>query len=462
MKIYREGVFSLLMLTISSCGGGQAASPPYEPSPPISNPPPSPQPTPANASIIIGAQVDPAEAARFCPQIRADNNEATSLWVRWGEIPRPNGRYDWTQLDEKIEAYRSCGLEVALHVQSRLGQKRDYDPSQLDEPGYLQFLDELVSRYRNRVSRYSVENEAVLKTSWDGEPDLYFALLDAAYAVIKAADPDALVLESGIPSGSLGYLMVDDLYRAGRLDEALALADRVRANIFGAVESPPEPMTQADLARMSTSPDLARKRRWIELLRQHQNSFDVLQIHFYGDWEILPGTMRWVKALGISKPIEVWELSKRRPSNHADDQRVADDLVKLIAIAAGEGSQFSLFFNYVDWQAPGGFFPGMLRNSGTPRAPIQSAFRVLTEHITDAVRATPLDLAPGVWGYTFIGARPSQTVHVLWSSQPTTVSLTTGAGAQARLMRMDGSETLVDRRSIPVSSAPIILGQASG
>lgn len=439
--------------TFSACGA-DGSQPPKEAPVIIVPRPPSPPPPPTGPALTIGAQIGPGEAAQHCERLDGDNNEATSLWVKWGEVPQTGGRYDWTALDRQIDGFRSCGLDVALHVQSRLDSGSRQPP---DLALYVPFLAEMASRYRDRVSRYSIENEAASESQWPAEPESYFALLVAAYSAIKTADPAAIVQDSGLSAGTLGFLRVDELYRAGQVDAALALLDRVRAGLAGNADDPPPPATREGLAELSVSPSMARKRRWIELLREHRGSLDALQIHFYGDWDLLPETMRWIQAQGIARPIEVWELSERRARDFVNDSEVAEDMVKLITIAAGEGSTFTLFYNYVDWFAPAGYFPGLVDGGGQSRLAIRTAFQLLTEQITDAVSAAPVDLGTGVWAYRFAIGGSGRVVHVLWSAAPRTVALPSLGDGQVRVTAIDGRESVVSARAIPVSTTPVIV-----
>lgn len=454
-------VLAAMLAACGSDGSQPTPSPPgaVVPPPPAPPPPPPPPPPPAGQAVFIGAQIGPGEAARHCQGVGAVRNEATSLWVRWGEVPRVGSGYDWTRLDAEIDALRGCGLDIALHVQSRRSRG---DPEPPDLSQYLPFLSALATRYRGRVSRYSIENEAVAEIQWAGTPETYFALLAAAYPVLKAADPAAIVQESGLSSATLGILRVEELYRAGRINEALALADRVRASFPDSADRPPPPTTVADLEASAASEAQARMRRWIELLRQHRASFDALQIHFYGDWDLLPDTMRWVNAQGIGRPLELWELSERRPRGFSNDAEVADDLAKLITIAVGEGSRYTLFYNHVDWEAPGGYFPGLVDGAGRSRLPIETAFRTLTQWITDAASAAPLDLGPGIWAYRFEMAGTGRLVHVLWSAAPSTVAVPGIGDGPVRLIQLNGAEATASARAVPITAAPVIVVASAG
>lgn len=404
------------------------------------------------ATPLIGAQVSPPAAQKLCDSIRRDNNRATSLWVKWSEVPRSKSGYDWKALDREIAALHSCGLAIGLHVQS--SHKRNFQLPDLEQ--YSAFLHEMAARYKGKVQRYSVENEASSGRQWQAPPQTYFDLLTRAAATIRKADPAAIIENSGLSSGTVAMLVVDDLYRNGRIAEALALAQTASTHMAGGGKR--GALRERDLAALSRSPDMAKKREWIHLLRKHGGSYDALQLHFYGEPHVLPLILDWVKAQRFGKPFTLWELSQRRKRETIDDSKVAEDMAKLIATAVGEGSQFTLYYSYVDWQAPGGFFPGLINSSGSPREEIQTAFRVLTENIGTARSASRLDLAPDVTGYAFHDSARSTTSYVVWSAKPAAIELPASRGSAAlKAIDLRGRVSPVTAKRIAVSSSPLII-----
>lgn len=92
------------------------------------------------------------------------------------------------------------------------------------------WADALESLARDRqgvINAYSIGNEVNLSREWGGgqpDPWAYTQLLAIAYARIKQADPDALVISSGIaPTGGDGDGFVDDLKYARAMFESGAL-----------------------------------------------------------------------------------------------------------------------------------------------------------------------------------------------------------------------------------------------
>lgn len=85
-------------------------------------------------------------------------------------------------------------------------------------------LENLTRERKGVINAYSVGNEVNLAREWGGkqpEPLLYTKLLAIAYARIKTADPDAIVVSAGIaPTGGDSADAMDDLKYARAMFEA--------------------------------------------------------------------------------------------------------------------------------------------------------------------------------------------------------------------------------------------------
>jgi hypothetical protein len=85
-------------------------------------------------------------------------------------------------------------------------------------------LESLARERKGIINAYSIGNEVNLSREWGGQapdPLLYAKLLAVAYARIKTADPDALVISAGIaPTGGDAAGAMDDLAYARAMFEA--------------------------------------------------------------------------------------------------------------------------------------------------------------------------------------------------------------------------------------------------
>src|SRR5581483_4572886 len=84
------------------------------------------------------------------------------------------------------------------------------------------FMGALAAYLKGRVVAYELWNEPNLSGEWGGQPpnpEAYARLLLAAYPLIKAADPNALVVSAGLAStgGDGGATALNDVDFLSRL-----------------------------------------------------------------------------------------------------------------------------------------------------------------------------------------------------------------------------------------------------
>jgi len=452
------GVLAGLVAAAMVAGCGPQPSPtavqptPMPTQPALESPTPPPTDTPAAPQAegaLIGAQVGPEQAEVLCDRLRQDGAAATILWLRQGDVDQGSGRYAWDALDSQVDALRACGLEVALHVQARGQGELSTMPQDPDE--YTRFLTALVTHLRGRVRRYAIENEAVSATSWSDSPQSYFQLLDLAYPVIKSADPQAIVLDSGLSSAALGIARAHDLYQAGQRSEALRLVQQTLAESAGGLASR-SPRTEADLEALFQDPVAARVIAWLPLLVQHQHSYDALQVHYYGPPQQLPDLIHWLREQGIDRPLEAWELGRRYQGQVAFDETAhAQEAARLMVTAAGEGSRLSIFVRFLEWQQKG--LPGLVTKQGA--RPAATAFRVVANSLNGFQSAERVDLGPGVWAYRF--TRPQGDLYVVWTDgDQATVSLPL-AGPSVSVTDIEGRATTADPARLLIGPSPVVV-----
>jgi hypothetical protein len=134
-------------------------------------------------------------------------------WVKvnfgWRDIEGSKGAFDWSHTDAIVEMASGEGLDILARVDfqpqwSGGGYPTSGPP---DDPQDLaDFIGALVSRYAGRIRAYQVWNEPNLGREWGGQtpdPGAYVKLLRTAYAAIKQADPNAMVISAGLsPTGT--------------------------------------------------------------------------------------------------------------------------------------------------------------------------------------------------------------------------------------------------------------------
>ncbi len=212
----------------------EAESTPNEQRPLVSVPLPSaptvaPAPAPMRATPLgYGFQLDPSEGY---DQALQRTLVAGFGWVkyqtRWEEFEPEPGAYQWEFLDKVVNGTQSANLKLLLSVVTapawaRPGQDVSVHGPPTNPQSYASFVGALAARYKGKVAAYEIWNEQNLGREWGGSgrqnAAAYVALLKAAHAAVKAADPQALVVTGALtPAGDVyipalgGLLARDDL-----------------------------------------------------------------------------------------------------------------------------------------------------------------------------------------------------------------------------------------------------------
>ena len=147
----------------------------------------------------------------------------------WRDIEPARGEYRWQTPDEVVNGAAFYNLDLVVRLDqppawaSPAGAALDAPPADLGD--YARFASAVAARYQGRMAGYIIWNEPNLAVNWGGQPPDpvgYAALLKAAFAAIKAADPDALVISAGLASTNQqdaaaldDRLFVQAMYAAG-------------------------------------------------------------------------------------------------------------------------------------------------------------------------------------------------------------------------------------------------------
>jgi LysM repeat protein len=226
-------------LTIPGCSPSGSATP--TPSAATPTPKPNTTPTPTVQPGPVTRMNTPEYAVHTFLWWSGENRardaqlakDAGFTWIKelfpWRNIEGAGkGIYDWNVADQVVQTANSRGLKIIARV--------DFQPSWARADGasngppdnyrdYGDFVYALANRYKGRIQAYEIWNEPNLAREWGDRPPNaaeYVALLRVAYARIKEADPNAMVITAGLaPTGTglpdalpdVKYLR--DMYAAG-------------------------------------------------------------------------------------------------------------------------------------------------------------------------------------------------------------------------------------------------------
>ncbi len=423
----------------------------------------------AGVPRLIGTYVPPNDFSNYCQQMRSYGAGFTWVAIPWDGIEPLPGVYRWNRADQVVMAMHNCGFDIGVHVLSRhplLTQPVPNIPTKdiasmppLDMNSYYDFVFQLAKHYKGIISRYSIENEAHASSNWPSSPESYFQLLATAYRAVHAADPNALVEDSALSSSGLGVLLANDMWQAGKKQEATDFLHTYYAH-YAPKAGGGEPIVvnnEQDLQALLAMPEVQRLIAWAPMLFANHQYYDVEQLHYFGPWQDLPMVMGWVhdhlKAQGDDKPLDLWEMGYGWTDVKTyDPQTHARDEPKYLATAIGEGGLRALSWLFTDFAFQAEGHPGLTTASG-PR-PAAESFKLTAEKLNGTTNSQRLSLGPGLWGYRF--DKPGGTVYVLWGDQAGKINLGINA-ASVRVTDITGQVTNASPDALNVSDSPIFV-----
>jgi len=136
---------------------------------------------------------------------------ALRLWdngTAWSQIETSPGVYKWDNLEGALANASSKGMKDILLVlgttpawNAKTKGPNDYPQADAasapkDFNAWDNYVTQVVTRYKGRITAYEIWNEANLKTFWNGTPEEMAELTKRAYDIIKKIDPAALVVSA--------------------------------------------------------------------------------------------------------------------------------------------------------------------------------------------------------------------------------------------------------------------------
>lgn len=273
---------------------------------------------------VLGVKWDWDRLATYQPYLESFPAGDTFYELVWCDIEPVPGSRDWTRIDEVVAGAAGIGFEMNLKIRigscwatgSRLEARGEKNktasllPTDLED--YQDFVKAVVSRYAPRgVHRYAVENEVNGNGFWQSTPAAYEHLARTASAVIRAADPEAIVLDGGISSTAYGAGVAGWLLDQDRDDEAVEAYNAFYERRFAVRgEQLPEADNPAELRAALKGDQPARNVSFLEATFRlaADGVIDAYQLHFYEPGGNVPLLLAYLHSrLPDNMPIEAWE-----------------------------------------------------------------------------------------------------------------------------------------------------------
>jgi hypothetical protein len=469
----RPGVAALAVLLVTATACSSAAEnlsaagelrPPAAPSP-VTAPPPLPTGQP-----VLGVKWDWDRADAYGPFLRGFPGGYTFYELVWCDIETERGTRDWSRIDQVVDGAARLGFRMNLKIrigscwaagarlESRGQKEKTASLPPVDVGEYRSFVQAVVTRYAPRgVHRYAIENEINGNGFWQGTPAEYQSLARAASAEIRSADPDAVVLDSGISSTAYGAAIARWLLDQGRGDEAVAAYRRYydrRFEVRG--DQIPQADDIDDLRAALEAEQPARNLAFVDaaLGLAREGVLDAYQLHFYERWDNVPVLVDFLRSsLPAGFPIESWETGCFWRGAPDDPALLAGEAAKTVALLLAGGVRTVIWLPAA--HDPGGRKAtedrwGLFDSDGTPRLSAR-IFRDLATAATGSTVRAPT--AGGVRGVAL--GRGDSTLVVLWSDTATRLG---GPGpANWEIVDVQGRAQEWDSRGLEVGEAPLVV-----
>lgn len=131
------------------------------------------------------------------------------VWANW-QLDDPWGQNDPPESLPEFDG----SPEGASRVPNDL--EATYNPAHGYSASYYDFVYQWVSRYGDVIDRITIENEVNAANFWESQINGYRRILATARKAALDANPNVLVFESGMGSGSWGVAIADDRYDDGQ------------------------------------------------------------------------------------------------------------------------------------------------------------------------------------------------------------------------------------------------------
>lgn len=144
---------------------------------------------------------------------------------QWPSLELRRGEWNFSLTDNLVSLAGKNSVELFLPLgfsptwaSSRPAEKSLYGPGNAAEPAdiaeWKRYVSTVTKRYAGKVKAYEIWNEPNLKGFYTGTKQQLIQLSEAAFRIIKQADPSAIVV-SPPPTASYGVAWLDDYLKQG-------------------------------------------------------------------------------------------------------------------------------------------------------------------------------------------------------------------------------------------------------
>ncbi len=220
---------SALALTLTACGSSSDSA---DATATTSDAPAEVEVVDGVPATLVGMHIEGAEGGAWA----AAPFGALRMWdngTAWSQIELAKGEFKWGNIDGLIENATSKGMTDIMMV---LGTTPEWAAKEINDSDYPQpgaasapanmadwddWVSAVVDRYSDSFTSYQIWNEANLKNFFNGTPAEMADMTKRAYDIIKAKNPEALVVAPS-PStrltGSFNKFFPAYLEELGKLD----------------------------------------------------------------------------------------------------------------------------------------------------------------------------------------------------------------------------------------------------
>ena len=315
-------------------------------------------------------------------------------------------REGWSLYDDQVGQAAALGFELMIKLRTGTcgltggaddGSPLD-DPSSLpaDPAAYDAWVTEAVGRYAARgVHLWAIENEVDARNAWSPAPADYEPFARRVAGVIQAADPEAVIYDSGLSGTVYGVSLAADRLAEGDTAGATSLYEGAyERGDQGTRRFPPG--GDAATVEAAAEGDTGRRVREaldVSLRLAQDGVVDRWQLHWYEPVAVLPEALGDLRArLPAGFPIEAWEAGVFWPGDGYDRATHAGETVRLVAelLAAGvERVVYLPVFYTLGGSQPRELWRGLYEPTGETR-PAATAYEAMVALTTGAAAFEPL------------------------------------------------------------------------